>query len=395
MSTLRKLVTREKTPELKKLKRRYNNSKSKSSADRFEDSQISISRVCIEALQDGCVDAFSHVFHLSHRAPVLVDPIAEKYFKISTPKLREIKQSLVKAEEMRRQSGQVSQVYDVYYELACYFEQNGDIKTSMYFHRKGQEVARQSSDALLEGRAHSNHGKLFERLGDVSTAASHYERHLALAEKGDDVTYLKEASKEVVRIYSKIADEHLKTENLKSAREILEKSYGIARKCNDTQLIAETAYRCGCVLTELKDVNSALEYHQIHYDLCSNLMDDSEKAKAMSRLGSLYEQAGMQERSLGLLKDLLMLSQKRAKQSPSQESTRMIGESLEKLGTLLMEMNKHEEAISHFEHNFQLANESGDEKWTVAARIRLGFARGEHALRSNNMENLHTLTNIK
>jgi hypothetical protein len=44
--------------------------------------------------------------------------------------------------EYHRRNGNYSQVYDIYKEIADYFESEKDIETALHFHQLGQQMAK-------------------------------------------------------------------------------------------------------------------------------------------------------------------------------------------------------------------------------------------------------------
>lgn len=158
-------------------------------------------QLCIEALTKGCIDAFIQLFELSHREPVIVDEISRKTFKLSDKQLFECKEALVNA-ELARRNGDFEKVYHLYIKLADFFEKEKDFKTSLYFHGKGREIAKQSADTKLEGLAYENIGKAYKRQGNIEQSMKSHESELSLAEAAKNDEEAMRARKHLVDVYT-------------------------------------------------------------------------------------------------------------------------------------------------------------------------------------------------
>ena len=74
-----------------------------------------------------------------------MDDITDTYFTLADDRLRSIKEMLVKAESYKRR-GKFDQVYDIFKQIADYFESERDYNTMYYFYDLGENVARRVSN---------------------------------------------------------------------------------------------------------------------------------------------------------------------------------------------------------------------------------------------------------
>ncbi|KEG05268.1 putative intraflagellar transport protein IFT88, partial [Trypanosoma grayi] len=81
--------------------------------------------LCVDALAEGCITTFIHLFRLSHRDPVCVDQLAQTHFTIPDASLRWVRDQLAAVEVLRRQS-EFRDVYERCRALAEYFEGERD-----------------------------------------------------------------------------------------------------------------------------------------------------------------------------------------------------------------------------------------------------------------------------
>ncbi len=233
--------------------------------------------LCIDTLKSGCINAFWEFFTLSHRKPVMIDPISETYFSIPHDKLVTIKELLVKADEFLRDSNYKA-IYEIYRQIADYFEMERDIDTALYFHSLGQQLAKRSSDILLEGIAHENIGKVYERLGQTENALKSHEAHLSLADASKDTEEASKARRQLWEVYIKIATDHEAAKNYQSASTFYEKSLKIAKSSNNKEMIALSHHHLGRMYEQLDDYASSLENQEKYIQLCEDLDDQQGRA---------------------------------------------------------------------------------------------------------------------
>lgn len=73
-----------------------------------------------------------------------MDDITDTYFTLTDDRLRSIKEMLVKAESYKRR-GKFEKVYDIFKQIADYFESERDYNTMYYFYELGENTARRVS----------------------------------------------------------------------------------------------------------------------------------------------------------------------------------------------------------------------------------------------------------
>ncbi|KAL0490166.1 ttc29 [Acrasis kona] len=336
-------------------------------------------KLCIETLVDGCIDAFGELFKLSHRKPVLVDPYAELTFEIPPDSLTLIKRMLVDAEQHRR-NGDYSAVYDIYKEIADYFESEKDAETALHFHQLGQLVAKRSSDTLLEGVAHENMGKVYERLGETERALKSHEAHLSLADASRNPDEVNKARQQLWAVYMRMAKDSQNNGDHHNACVFYEKGLKTAKIGQNKAMMAESYHMLGKVYEQLEDPSKAIEYQKSYIEICIDAQDHQGQAQALSSLGQLYEQIEKDEEALDVYKKFLVSAEECNNQA-------LIGKACEKVGLLMNRLNYFDDSIKYFERNYQLALQSDDKEWKDKARVKLGYARGNASM-LNMIQNL-------
>lgn len=155
--------------------------------EKFEYKPIDLSlankqKLCLEILTEGYVQAYVDFFYLTHRPDPNPDPTIEGDAEIVvTPEdLLKIKELLTEAESSRR-SGDTKEVFRCYGSLAKYYQDNKDLKTSIYFYERCLELAKLTSDVTAEMDSTHHLGIAYDKSGDEEGAITLHEQHLALA----------------------------------------------------------------------------------------------------------------------------------------------------------------------------------------------------------------------
>ncbi|KAG2382705.1 hypothetical protein C9374_005285 [Naegleria lovaniensis] len=325
-------------------------------------------KLCIQTLADGYVDAFEELFSLAHREPVLVDDITDKYFSLSDDKLRDIKEWLVKAESYKRR-GKFENVYEIFKQIADYFEGEKDYNTMYYFYDLAESTAKRSSNSALEGLAKENAGKMYERMGQANMAAKYHEAHMSLAHSSGDTAQEERALNQLWRVYVKMAEDSVKQGDLHNACLFYDKSLKNAKQLKDREMTASSLYNLGNIYKEMQDLDKAIEYQQMYTQVCEEMNDKVGKADAYCALGELYEQTQEMDKAIDIYKTYLSLAEEICDDNK-------IGHACTKLGTVLGMKGEHEDSVRYFERSFELAKRSKDNAKIGEAKVRLGFAKG-------------------
>lgn len=202
---------------------------------------------CVDCLKEGCLEAFILLFEISHRKPVLIDPIADTYFSVPEDQLEHLKNMLIDCEKMK-QTCEFEKAYQILKQIADYFESSQDMKTAIFFHQKGQQVAKTSGDIYLEGLAFQNLGEMFERHGDINLAIKAHEAHLALAKIHINKKEADIAREHLVKIYSIRAKSLSSSGSPDKAVKVLEAAHRVAKEGNNLNLLKKTTFDLADVL---------------------------------------------------------------------------------------------------------------------------------------------------
>ncbi|KAL9643627.1 hypothetical protein ABK040_010239 [Willaertia magna] len=342
-------------------------------------------KLCIQTLTEGCIDAFEDLFNLSHREPVLVDELSETYFQFTDEKLRLIKELLVKADRYKRR-GKFERVYDIYKQIADYFESVKDHKTMIYFYNLGEKIAKRSSNSELEGVAKENIGKVYERMGKSQLALKYHEAHMSLAHSCGNKEQEEKATNQLWRVYIKMAEESEEQGDINSACVFYEKSLKNAKQLQDKDMIALSTYRLGIVYKTLQDFERAIYNQEQYTTMCEELNDIKGKADAQCSLGELYEQRRDFPKAIETYQKFLTFAEEA-------EDDERISTACDKIGMLLNQLERYSDSVPYFEKRFEIAKKSKNDSKIGEAKVKLGFARGNANI-SNYMLSVKEKTNI-
>lgn len=347
--------------------------------------------IVIQALRDGCPEAFRETFRLAWREPVLVDEITNEKFIVTERILTELSKLMRSAEELRRRS-EWKEVYNIWKRVGEIFLQAKDTESALYYFGKAQEISKQSADVVLEARAYEDLGKVYTGLGRLEDAMKFHESQLSLADAHREEKETKEARKKLVSIYIKLAEKSLKRDLDKQpeseiskldddeegtlgyeAIKFLEKGFRLSEQTGDLYLQALTAQKLGETYESLKDFNNAITYHKIFLEKSEKFGNLPGMAEAYKHLGNLCEFQNDNDSALEIYEYFV-------KSARDARELRMLGEACQHMGLLLNKMKQYGPAIAYLEKNFELAQESGDLDWINSSRVHLGFSKGDAAL---------------
>lgn len=326
--------------------------------------------VCIDTLMNGCVNAFVHLYKLSHRDPVCVDELAQTMFSIPDDKLPWVQEALVAAELKRRKSD-FRGVFDENARLAKYFEECGDVAEAQNRLEHALQSCSESLDRNLEGDAHETIGQFFERRGRLLEASIHHETRLKLAEIVGDERAKDRASRHLVRVYLRRGDEAVKAGKPQEAKTLFEKAVATSKACGDTAAEAQAYSALGNVTVLLGDMQKALEYQKRFLVVSRESKSSRGESAAAIKVAKLQESLGQTEDAIQSLKTALS----RAEDS---NDLKAICDACRQLGEAYKQANQPVKAVHYFRETFRVARDIGDQRLIERARIALGFALGEH-----------------
>ena len=325
---------------------------------------------CIDALMNGCIDAFVQVFTLSHRDPVCVDELARTTFSIPDDALPWVQERLVVAEMARRRS----EFYEVLHErmeLAQYFEQHGDKVEAVRQHQVALAAASESLDRVLEGEAHENIALLYERLDRLSEALAHYETRDRLADVSGDAETKQRAAHHLIRVYMAQGERALTDSRYTDALAFYDKAVECAKSAGDGEAEAKAYSALGNVTVLLGDIQKALEYQQRFLVVAREAHDGHGESVAALQVAKLHDTLGQRPEAIESLKVALEVAE-------TNHDVLAINEACKQLGTTYRNMGQNLKAVHYYKEHFRVSRDIGELSTIESARISLGFALGEH-----------------
>ncbi|KAG5502926.1 hypothetical protein JKF63_04699 [Porcisia hertigi] len=328
-------------------------------------------RLCCEALAEGCVQTYMHLFDLAHRDPVCVDTLSRKFFSIPDDRLAWVQQQLSAVETLRRQS-EFASVLTHCHQLANYFESEGDYAEAQWCHSTALQYMTESLDRTLEQKARKAYAMFQERQGHLEEAAALYGAmySLAVALRDEAAMYL--ASCCLFRVHQALGDAVKFHDPVTAARHYAKAAEAAER--------SKSGYDEGAAYSALGDVSEArgdlplaLRYQRNYRTVAQVHELKEQECHATLRVADLAERLGLKIEASTTLQDALRLAKELGAPRELCIATMQLGEAYRSRG-------QEDCALQCFDESFAAAIETGDQELIDAARIAMGFARGDYYL---------------
>lgn len=328
-------------------------------------------RLCCEALAEGCVQTYMHLFQLAHRDPVCVDALAHTYFSVPPDRLAWVQQQLSAVEVLRRQS-EFAQVLDHCLQLADYFEGERDEAEARWCYATALQYMTESLDRTLEQGARQNFAAFEERHGHLDAAAALYEAMQRQAVALRDAEAVRIASQCLVRVYQALGNAAMARDPAAAAAYFSKVRVAAERGEDGVQECA--AYSAlGDVSEARGDFPRALAYNRSYRAVAQREALQTEECRATLRVADLEERLGLKLEASATLQEALQLAKVLGEPQQLCRATMQLGEAYRARG-------QEEEALQCFDESFDAAVRTGDQALVDKARIAIGFARGDHSL---------------
>eukprot|EP00761_Pharyngomonas_kirbyi_P000477 gb/GECH01000477.1/.p1 GENE.gb/GECH01000477.1/~~gb/GECH01000477.1/.p1 ORF type:complete len:481 (+),score=118.41 gb/GECH01000477.1/:1-1443(+) len=338
-------------------------------------------QLCVETLEEGFIDSFIELFTLSHREPVLIDPVAEEYFSIPPTKLKSIKRHLVQAERARHDL-KFEEGSQAYQWLADYFEENDDKETSLFFHQKNLEHVQMSSDSQLEAEAYESMAFAYERLGEMTRAIDFLEKKLYLAENDSESPHVKkEAEKKLMGVYMKFAENLRQQGEIKKSMLFYDKCVDQARSCEDSKTEGEVSHKQAEIHQMLGDTHKAIESEMQYLGAAERSDNQKGVISAYMSLADHYEHLNDNPKATQYLERCMEMAEK---ETDEQDTVRQV---CERLGVMYDKMKDYENSVKFLERSYELEKAYGGSDDVNRIGVQLGMARGNRDM-NRVMENI-------
>jgi tetratricopeptide (TPR) repeat protein len=325
---------------------------------------------CVDTLMHGCVNAFVHLFTLTHRDPVCVDPLALTMYAVPDSRIAWLQEYLISVELKRRKSD-FRGAFEDSLRLAAYFEECRDHIQAEKHYKHALQHATDSLDRQLESDAHESYALFFERRKQITDAIAHHEVRLKLSEVTGDNNMKQSSCKHLIRVYQRSGELLQNSNQLNEAKGQFERALNAAKMSNDDKAEALAYSSLGNLTVLLGDLQKALDYQKRFLVVSREAKSVTTESQASLRVAELQERLGQSKEAIASLKNALTLAEQTDDLCSICDACRQLGQTYKAVGESV-------KAVHYFREAFRVARDIGDEKLINATRVAIGFALGEH-----------------
>ncbi|XP_054756026.1 tetratricopeptide repeat protein 29-like [Lytechinus pictus] len=346
--------------------------------------------LCLEVLQEGFHRSFSEIFALvKHQQKIVEDAGADSLLQDRSiladqhEKLRQMKQHLTEAELALRQDD-MNKVYAERERLAMYFLDENDLWLADHFFQSCLETATRVVEGgdRKEAEAHCNIGLGFERRGEFSLAADHFEAFYTLTSSKEwltkeNLSLHSEACEHLRRLYTATAQTFQSQYNTdhKEAIDYLTKAHQMAKESKDGQKEGEASYRLGQAYERSGDSETALMHLQCYMDICKRYNDQAGMGQACEAIAKSYERQGKRDEAVTYLEMFVEIAEKNNEE-------KALSQACSCLGAIYNSLGEYEKASHYFGKAYTMARSLGDPETVEEARTQFGISSAHKALTS-------------
>lgn len=324
--------------------------------------------LCMEALSQGCVETYIHLYSIFHRPPVCVDELSQTFFTIPEERMAWVKECMCSVEIYRRQS-EFRSAFAKCIELARYFEDARDLDEATWHHEAALRYTMESLEQDLIREVRYAFAQFYERIGRLRQACDMYGSMYDAARALRNEEAAKATCVELVRIFQLLGDETRESDS-RLAKRYYEKSVRFAKQ-SESGIQEALAYSAlGAMNEHMNDLSQALYFNiewsaaakreKMRADECSA---ELKKASLQERLQRNTEAMQSLDRAFTLAKEM--------------GDDAKICRAMMQLGEVYRSEGRSEEAMTCFKESFAAARRAGDQGLTDSSRVAMGFAIGE------------------
>ena len=300
-----------------------------------------------QLLANGFVQSYVDFYHLTNR----IDPataLSQKKSRLHVAEndMKFIRDNLVAAEIARR-GGNTAGVFSALNKLADFYSNNGDYKTSIFFHEKRLDVAQLVGDDRSMMSANHSIGIIYQKCDDYETAKKFHEKHEETALNYDVAEEVAVANTELLKVYLVLAKEHENRGNTTEAQLLYIKCLDAAKKCWDRASEGRINGKIGNLMLQCGETMACLPYLRQQSQIASDMSDADERCKACSSLAIAFEMLGQSDKALDELKLVNKISEQAG-------DTLLQLQACKALGILYSKMSKLEMASDSLQLHFNL-----------------------------------------
>ena len=208
------------------------------------------------------------------------------------------------------------------------------------------EIAKEVGDKGGEGRAYSNLGVAFCKLGKFRKAIDYYELHLKIAKQVGDKAG--EGS-----TYCNLGNAFCKLGDFRKAIDYYELGLKIAKEVEDKAGEGKTYGNLGITFQSLGDFRKAIDFFELHLKIAKEVGDKAGEGKSYGNLGNAYLSLGDFRKAIDYYELDLEIAKK-------VEDKACEGKSYGNLGNAFKHLGDFKRAIDYYEFRLNIAKEVKD-----------------------------------
>lgn len=323
--------------------------------------------MCLEALSAGAVQSFVDLMYLASRG------VKE------SSELESTRQCLLVSEAARRR-GDTAGVIAQCTQLGRAFEASGDTVVSVFFVKRGLEVAKLTGDSASQLGCYHQLALSYERANDLDSALAYHDAHCGLAQQLGNAQQEVLACEGLARVFKQQAE--ASADRAKSL-DLFQLALRATRGCGNVTAEADALYSCGRLCVALGQSHEALGFLEAYNKLVTSSPElSNQQSKAQAALAGAHEACGDYDAAASVLERLIASCSLELGVAGSDEA---LAEAAENLGILHARRGAQSEAtrLLHLAYDTRLRMLSqglGSRRGLDKTRVALGVVRGSAAL---------------
>ncbi|KAJ3055939.1 Tetratricopeptide repeat protein 29 [Rhizophlyctis rosea] len=317
-------------------------------ADRRERMPLTQS-IALDLLKEGYVRSYIDFFHM------VIQP-QQGTLTFDAAMLQDFKLLLTAAEDSQRQ-GDRKEIYETRKHLAGYFEELNRNDTAVDYYREALDIASKiPEEPSYEVEAARNLGNVLEALNKTEEALTYYERSKLLSSQATNKDSTALASKAIVSVRMRIAEELERTSHLPEAiTHYLQCIDIIESGSRDPLLLNDLRYRLGKAYQKSGRVEEAVKYLDTFLEKAREIGDKTKEGWAHAALAACHESLNNLPLAAESLQSFVHLTESDTSQKSSH------AQACNQLGMLYNRMGNFEQAVQYFERHYALTREMAGE----------------------------------
>lgn len=324
--------------------------------------------LCMEALSQGCVETYIHLYGIFHRPPVCVDELSQTFFTIPEERMAWVQECMCSIELLRRQS-EFRAVFEKCQELAQYFEEVRDVEEATWHYEAALRYAMEALEHDLIRDVRYAFAQFYERTGRLRQACDMYGSIYDGARALGKADVAKATCVELVRVFQLLGDE-VRESDSRLGKRYYERSVRFAKQ-SESGLQEALAYAAlGSMNEQLNDLHEALHYHTEWSNVAKREGMGADECRAELKKASLQERLHRNQEAMTSLDRAFTLAKE-------MDDDSKVCRAMMQLGEVYRSEGRSEEAMTCFKESFAAARRAGDQGLTDSSRVAMGFAIGE------------------